>query len=66
MKQRIYFEKNKGKVNTVVWDPVDALRLHVLYESGHYATYTWTWTTTLSTGQTSADMATVAVIDSGW
>jgi len=65
MKQRVNFEKSKGKINAVVWDPIDALRLHVLFESGHYATYTWTWTTNHSTGQTSDDLATVAVIDGG-
>lgn len=65
MKDSIYFDDNKGRLNAVIWDPVDAYRLHVMFESGYYSTYSWMWTINYSSGLTSNDDASVAVIDGG-
>lgn len=64
LKQRLEFDSSHyGKLSTLLWDPELAYCLHIALDAGHYLQYTWTWTTNQSTGLTSHDLATVAVID---
>ena len=66
LKQRLEFDSSRhGNVSALLWDPELAYRLHVALDAGHYLQYTWTWTTNRSAGQTSRDLASVAVIDGG-
>jgi IKI3 family len=65
MKDSINLGNNKGRLKAAVWDPVDPYRLHMMFEYGHYSTYSWMWTINHSSGLTSDDDATVAVIDGG-
>ena len=66
LKQRLEFEScHHGNMSALLWDPELAFRLHVALDAGHYLQYTWTWTTNRSAGQTSRDLASVAVIDGG-
>jgi len=66
LKQRLEFSAAEhGVISALLWDPELAYCLHVMLESGSYLQYSWTWTTNHSAGQTSRDLATVAVIDGG-
>jgi len=66
LKQRLEFNpSHHGNVAALLWDPELAYCLHVALETGHYLQYTLTWTTNHSTGQTSHDLATVAITDGG-
>jgi len=66
LKQRLEFDSSdRGNVTALLWDPELAYCLHIALNAGHYLQYTWTWVTNHSTGQTSHDLAMVAVIDGG-
>jgi len=66
LKQRLEFASCcHGNVSALMWDPELAYCLHVALDAGHYLQFTWTWTTNHSAGQTSHDLASVAVIDGG-
>ncbi|XP_028367280.1 elongator complex protein 1 isoform X2 [Phyllostomus discolor] len=53
----------KSKIVSLMWDPVTPYRLHILCQGWHYLCYDWHWTTDRSLGDSSSDMANVAVID---
>lgn len=64
LKQSLPFSAcGKGKIVSLMWDPVTPYRLHVLCQGWHYLCYDWHWTTDRSSGDNSSDMANVAVID---
>ncbi|XP_006887046.1 PREDICTED: elongator complex protein 1 [Elephantulus edwardii] len=64
LKQNLYFSTcGKNKPVALMWDPVTPFRLHVLCQGWHYLCYDWHWTTDRSSGDSSSDMAHVAVID---
>jgi len=66
LKQRLQFDSvHYGKISALLWDPELAYCLHIALSEGHYLQYTWTWTTNHSTGQTSRDLASVAIVDGG-
>jgi len=66
LKQRLKFgSSHHSNVSALLWDSELAYCLHIVLDTGHYLQYMWTWTTNHSTGQTSCDLASVAVIDGG-
>ncbi|XP_054440536.1 elongator complex protein 1 [Pteronotus mesoamericanus] len=64
LKQSLPFSAcGKSKIVSLMWDPVTPYRLHILCQGWHYLCYDWHWTTDRSAGDSSSDMANVAVID---
>ncbi|XP_073082608.1 elongator complex protein 1 [Manis javanica] len=64
LKQSLPFSAcGKSRIVSLMWDPVTPYRLHVLCQGWHYLCYDWHWTTHRSSGDSSSDMANVAVID---
>lgn len=64
LKQSLPFSTTgKSKIVSLMWDPVTPYRLHVLCQGWHYLCYDWHWTTHRSLGDSSSDLANVAVID---
>ncbi|XP_011219588.2 elongator complex protein 1 isoform X2 [Ailuropoda melanoleuca] len=64
LKQSLPFSTcGKSKLVSLTWDPVTPSRLHILCQGWRYLCYDWHWTTDRSSGESSSDMANVAVID---
>ncbi|KAF3821189.1 hypothetical protein GH733_011342, partial [Mirounga leonina] len=64
LKQSLSFSTcGKSKLVSLMWDLVTPSRLHVLCQGWHYLCYDWCWTTDRSSGESSSDLANVAVID---
>lgn len=52
-----------NKINIIEWDQQNPYKLHVVFSTGDYVQYLWTWSTDSSFGQSQLDFASVAVID---
>ncbi|XP_041368137.1 putative elongator complex protein 1 [Gigantopelta aegis] len=64
LKQSLHFISQPGDgIVTVLWDPEQAYKLHVVLSSGQHLGYTWAWTTDNSLGKSADDDAVTAVID---
>lgn len=64
LKQSLPFSTSgKNEIVSLLWDPVIPCRLHILCQGWHYLCCDWHWTTERSSGNSTSDMANVAVID---
>lgn len=64
LKQSLPFgTSGKNEIVSLLWDPVIPCRLHILCQGWHYLCCDWHWTTERSSGNSTSDMANVAVID---
>ncbi|NXA41013.1 ELP1 protein, partial [Eudromia elegans] len=64
LKQSLHFGNlEKNHLVSLLWDPVIPYRLHILCQGWHYLSYDWHWTTSHAMGESSQNVANVAVID---
>ncbi|KAL6090825.1 hypothetical protein STEG23_013251 [Scotinomys teguina] len=64
LKQSLPFSTSgKNQIVSLLWDPVMPGRLHVLCQGWRYLCCDWYWTTERSSGNSTSDLANVAVID---
>ncbi|KAM3939198.1 elongator complex protein 1 [Leptodactylus fuscus] len=64
LKQSLQFGNEEDKrVMSVLWDPENSYRLHVLCTGWQYLCYDWTWCTDRSGGHGTGGQTDVAVID---
>ncbi|KAL1776415.1 Elongator complex 1 [Sigmodon hispidus] len=64
LKQSLPFSTSgKSQIVSLLWDPVMPCRLHILCQGWRYLCCDWHWTTDRSSGNSTSDLANVAVID---
>ncbi|XP_063312037.1 elongator complex protein 1 [Pelobates fuscus] len=64
LKQSLHFGNDeKNHVISLLWDPENAYRLHVLCAGWQYLCYDWFWSTDRSSGENLRGQADVAVLD---
>lgn len=66
LKQSLHFNATpQDRIVSVVWDPEQAYRMHIMNADGKYMQYTWSWAIHCSSGASPEDQTITAVINGG-